>query len=103
MVEKAAGSNMVSEAISMVSRRLALSDVWATVTTQEQQKEMTNQFGLLMAAIKRKKGDAAEKTMRQITVMVADAFMATQKSASVQEDVAIAMLKQTKESRTTAH
>lgn len=93
MMEKTAGSAIVSEALGMVSRRTSTSDIWATITSS-QQGEFNNQFNLLMAAMKRKKPDSAEKTMRQIAAMATTAYMGSRKSATAADAVTGAMAKQ---------
>lgn len=77
MMEKAAGSSTVSEAISMVQRRTNMRELWATAMGQK--KELNNQFGLLLGALKRKKGDAAEKTMRTLAMLAINSWMAARK------------------------
>jgi DNA-binding GntR family transcriptional regulator len=93
MLEKTAGSAIVSEALSMVSRRTNTKEIWGSLTAA-QQGEFNNQFNLLMAALKRKKPDAAEKTMRQIAIMATSAYLSQRKSASAADSVTSAMGKQ---------
>ncbi|HEX2859679.1 MAG TPA: GntR family transcriptional regulator [Alphaproteobacteria bacterium] len=86
MMEKTANSPSVSDAIAMIKRRSNLTELWAM--SLGQRKELNNQFGLLMAALKRKKPDAAEKTMRQIVTLATNAYLAgSRKSASAADSV----------------
>lgn len=90
MVEKVANSPTVSEALAMLSRRVNLSDVWAAATSQ--QKELNEHFTVLLTALKRKKADAAEKTMRQLVTVATNAYLSSRKqSASVADSVTDAM------------
>lgn len=79
ILEKTAASPTVSEAISMVKRRTNMSELWAT--TLGQRKELNTQFITLLTALKRKKGDAAEKTMRQLAIMAINSWMSARKIA----------------------
>lgn len=89
MIEKTAGSPTVSEAINMLRRRMSLTDVWAAGLTQR--AELSNQFNLLLAALKRKKADAAEKTMRQVVTIATNAALASRKVTSAADSVTTAM------------
>jgi len=51
--------------------------MWATAMPQR--KEMNTHFLTLLGALKRKKGDAAEKTMRQLASVAITAWMASRK------------------------
>ncbi len=73
MVEKIANSPTVSEALNMLRRRTNLTDIWAFAHGQK--KDLNNQFVLLLAALKRKKADAAEKTMRQLVLIATNAWL----------------------------
>jgi DNA-binding GntR family transcriptional regulator len=86
MMEKTANSPSVTDAISMIKRRTNLTEMWAMSLSQR--KELNNQFGLLVAALKRKKPDAAEKTMRQLVTLATNAYLANgRKPASAAESV----------------
>lgn len=105
MIEKTANSPTVSEAINMLRRRVNLTEIWAAGLTQR--TEMNNQFTLLLAALKRKKADAAEKTMRQLATIATNAALASRKVAasaaeSVTADMAKSMTK-TKSQKAAAH
>lgn len=104
MIEKTANSPMISEALEMVSRRANTADIWQLVSPL-QHKEYSSQFNLLIAAIKRKKGDAAEKTMRQIMIMATDHYLSTRKKASSAADEVTTQMNQqtTQESRANTH
>lgn len=78
-LEKTAASPTVSEAITMVKRRTNMSELWAT--SLGQRKELSAQFINLLAALKRKKGDAAEKTMRQLATIAINSWMSSRKLA----------------------
>jgi DNA-binding GntR family transcriptional regulator len=80
LLEKTAASPTVSEALNMLRRRAQLSEVWALGLSQK--KELNNQFGLLLAALKRKKADAAEKTMRQLATLATNAYLAGNRKAT---------------------
>jgi DNA-binding GntR family transcriptional regulator len=77
MMERFAGSPTIGEAISSVRRRTDITAMWATALPQK--KELNTHFLTLLAAIKRKKGDAAEKTMRQLASVAITAWMASRK------------------------
>lgn len=77
MIEKTAQSPTVSEALLMVRRRADLTAMWATAMGQK--KELNTQLITLLAAMKRKKGDAAEKTMRQMASVAITAWLASRK------------------------
>jgi DNA-binding GntR family transcriptional regulator len=86
MMEKTANSPSVTDAINMIKRRTNLTEMWAM--SLGQRKELNNQFGLLVAALKRKKPDAAEKTMRQLVTLATNAYLANgRKPASAAESV----------------
>lgn len=84
MVERVAGSPTLSEALGMVRRRTNMTEYFAHAPSQ--QKELNTQMSLLLGALKRKKADSAEKTMRQITQLVANAYLASRRGASTQAD-----------------
>lgn len=77
IIEKTATSPTVSEAITMVKRRTNMSELWATSVGQK--KELNTQFTLLLTALKRKKGDAAEKTMRTLATIAINSWMTQRK------------------------
>jgi len=77
LVEKTAASPTVSEAITMVKRRTNMEELWATAVGQR--PELNTHFITLLGALKRKKGDAAEKTMRQLTLAAINSWMAARK------------------------
>jgi DNA-binding GntR family transcriptional regulator len=79
LLEKTALSPTVTEAITMVKRRTNMSELWATAIGQR--KELNTQFITLLAALKRKKGDAAEKTMRQLALVAINSWMGNRKIA----------------------
>lgn len=79
MMEKTAFSPTVSEAISMVKRRTNMAELWATSVGQK--KELNTHLITLLGALKRKKGDAAEKTMRQLATIAINSWMTTRKIA----------------------
>lgn len=79
MIEKTAASPTVTEAISMVKRRTNMSELWATSVGQK--KELNTHLITLLGALKRKKGDAAEKTMRQLATIAINSWMSTRKIA----------------------
>lgn len=79
LLEKIAQSPTVTEAISMVKRRTNMSELWAT--TLNQKKELNTHFITLLGALKRKKGDAAEKTMRQLATIAINSWMTSRKIA----------------------
>ncbi len=89
LLEKTAASPTVTEAISMVKRRTNMSELWAT--TLNQKKELNTQFVTLLGALKRKKGDAAEKTMRQLATLAINSWMTTRKIAipAASEEISI--------------
>jgi DNA-binding GntR family transcriptional regulator len=77
LMEKIAGSPTIIEAISSIRRRTDIVAMWSTAIPQR--KELNLQFLTLLAALKRKKGDAAEKTMRQLASLAITSWMATRK------------------------
>lgn len=77
MIERTSASPTVTEAITMVKRRTNMSELWAT--SLNQRKELNTQFATLLGALKRKKGDAAEKTMRQMATIAINSWMASRK------------------------
>jgi DNA-binding GntR family transcriptional regulator len=77
LIERTAMSPTISEAISMVKRRTNMTEVWATALNQK--KELNVQLITLLGALKRKKGDAAEKTMRQLATIAMNSWMAGRK------------------------
>ncbi|MBI1309543.1 MAG: GntR family transcriptional regulator [Proteobacteria bacterium] len=77
MVERTAASPTVSEAITMVKRRTNMAEIWAS--SMSQRKEVNNQFLTLLAALKRKKGDAAEKTLRTLATVAINSWMTARK------------------------
>jgi|GEM_PF-1485602 len=84
-IEKMASSATISEAITMVKRRTNMGELWATALSQR--KELNTHFITLLGALKRKKGDAAEKTMRQLTAVAINSWMAARKiSIALTED-----------------
>lgn len=89
MVERVAGSPTLSEALGMVRRRTNMTEYMAH--TSSQQKELNTQLSLLLGALKRKKADSAEKTMRQITQLVANAFLANRRTTTQAESVSSEM------------
>lgn len=87
MVEKIANSPTITEALNMLRRRTNLGDIWAFAHSQR--KDLNNQFVLLLAALKRKKADAAEKTMRQLAIIATNAWLLQRRgsgAASMQAD-----------------
>ena len=72
-VETIANSPTISESLGMLRRRASLNDVWQGQASQKQ--ELNTQFTLLLAALKRKKADSAEKTMRQLVTLATNAWM----------------------------
>lgn len=76
-LEKTASSPTVSEAITMVKRRTNMAELWATSVSQK--KELNAQFTLLLTALKRKKGDVAEKTMRTLATIAINSWMTQRK------------------------
>lgn len=84
LMEKIAGSPTIGEAVSSVRRRTDIPAMWATALPQR--KELNTQFLTLLGAIKRKKGDAAEKTMRQLASLAITAWMSTRKIAVQQTE-----------------
>lgn len=93
MMERVANSPTVTEALNMIKRRNNISEIWQASTQPAQQKEFNTQFTVLLAAFKRNKPDTAEKTMRQIATMAANAYMAGKKQAagSVADSITAAM------------
>lgn len=90
MLEKTAASPTVSEAITMVKRRSNMPELWATASSQR--KELNEQFVTLLGALKRKKGDVAEKTMRQLATIAINSWMANRKlQVTVSADTADSM------------
>lgn len=85
VLERTAASPTVTEAITMVKRRTNMSELWATAVGQK--KELNTQFLTLLAALKRKKGDAAEKTMRQLATIAINSWMTSRKMQIVQPEV----------------
>lgn len=61
----------------MVKRRTNMSELWASAIGQK--KELNMQFTLLLTALKRKKGDAAEKTMRTLSTIAINSWMMQRK------------------------
>ena len=62
-----AQSTSLETSIAMLERRMITSPMW--VETEEQMKAISQEYTYLMGAFKRKKADAAEKTMRQLMGM----------------------------------
>ena len=56
-----------------------MSELWATSVGQK--KELNTHLITLLGALKRKKGDAAEKTMRQLAIIAINSWMSTRKIA----------------------
>jgi DNA-binding GntR family transcriptional regulator len=77
LLEKTAASPTVTEAVSMVKRRTNMAELWAT--TLAHRKDMNTHFITLLGALKRKKGDAAEKTMRQMAILAINSWMTSRK------------------------
>lgn len=77
LMERIAGSPTIGEAISSIRRRTDIPAMWATAMPQR--KELNTHFLTLLAGLKRKKGDAAEKTMRQLASVAITAWMASRK------------------------
>ncbi|MFZ2587026.1 MAG: GntR family transcriptional regulator [Alphaproteobacteria bacterium] len=84
MVEKVANSPTISESISMVKRRTNMVEFFAQASTQR--AEVNTQMNLLLAALKRKKADSAEKSMRQVTQQLANAYIASRRSTGSQAE-----------------
>lgn len=84
LMERVAGSPTIIEAVSSIRRRTDLQAMWATALGQR--KELNTQFLTLLAALKRKKGDAAEKTMRQLASTAITAWMSSRKIPAAVED-----------------
>lgn len=84
VLERTAASSTVSEAITMVKRRTNMAELWATAVGQK--KELNTHFLTLLAALKRKKGDAAEKTMRQLATIAINSWMSSRKMQVVQTE-----------------
>lgn len=78
LVERVANSPTISESIGMIKRRTNLTEYWAHAASAK--KEMNTQLNLLLAALKRKKADTAEKTLRQIAQTVANSYLAQRRS-----------------------
>ena len=76
-LEKTAASPTVTEAVLMVQRRTNLPDVWALAI--KERKELNLQLATLLTALKRKKGDVAEKTMRQLASIAITAWLGQRK------------------------
>lgn len=79
-VEKVANSPTISEAIGMVKRRTNMTEYFAHAASQR--AEVNTQMNLLLTALKRKKADSAEKSMRQLTQAIANVYLASRKSTS---------------------
>jgi DNA-binding GntR family transcriptional regulator len=77
MIEKVAASSTISEALVMVRRRTDMQAMWATAVSQR--KDMNTQLVTLLGALKRKKGDVAEKTMRQLASVAITAWLSARK------------------------
>ncbi len=96
ILRNAASNASVNEAISMVERRMNLDAQLAE--NYKNKKEIQQQYAVLLNAMKRKKADAVEKTMRQIMTLsyghssaaAADGAMnlASQETASASQAVA---------------
>lgn len=84
LVERTASSPTVTEAITMVKRRTDMSELWGSSVNQK--KELNIQFQNLLTALKRKKGDAAEKTMRQLATIAINSWMSHRKIQLVSTD-----------------
>jgi len=77
MMQRTAASPTVDEAITMVQRRTNMAEIWATAMGSR--KELNNQFLTLLTALKRKKGDAAEKTLRTLATIAINSWMTARK------------------------
>ncbi len=77
LMERISGSPTITESISSVKRRTDIQALWASALPQR--KELNTNFLTLLGALKRKKGDAAEKTMRQLASMALTSWMASRK------------------------
>lgn len=67
LFKKTSGSATLNEVISLLERRMDMQTFWANAFTAKQ--EIQQQISVLLAAMKRQKGDTAEKTMRQIMTL----------------------------------
>lgn len=78
-LRNAADSSTMAEALNMIERRCNMADVWQGAFAQR--KDIIQNFGVLLNAIKRQKADTAEKTMRQIMVDVFGEMSADENSS----------------------
>jgi DNA-binding GntR family transcriptional regulator len=104
MVEKVANSPTLTEALGMVKRRTNIVEYFAQAGSQK--ADLNQHMNLLMAALKRKKADSAEKSMRQITQSMATSYIASRKGStsqaeSVTDDMAQAFANAPKEYKRT--
>jgi DNA-binding GntR family transcriptional regulator len=100
LVERVANSPTISEAIGMIKRRANLTEFWAHAASNR--KDMNQQMNLLLTALKRKKADTAEKSMRQIAQTVANSYLAQRRSpAAAQAETAHGAELATKKTNTT--
>ncbi|MFZ2619422.1 MAG: GntR family transcriptional regulator [Alphaproteobacteria bacterium] len=86
MLRAAAGSSTVAEALEMVTRRANVAALWNQAYAQR--KEMTSQYKTLLAAIKAKKVDDAEKTMRTIMASLTNPVVAMLNTHAAKPQVA---------------
>lgn len=70
LIMNTAGSETLGQVMTSISRRMISAPTWLSEeTAEEKMKSIKQEYTYLLGALKRQKGDAAEKTMRNLMSM----------------------------------
>ena len=77
LIVTTAGSETLSSVMTSVSRRMVSSPTWLSEESTEKMSSIKQEYTYLLGAMKRQKGDAAEKTMRGLMSMFGEELKST--------------------------